>query len=84
MSDLLYQFARIIEKYFEDLGIRPNPGIQGTNHIDNPEDWKNNEIYTVSKKHFTQGSQQYTPLYLRTKFIMGKVTIGTCSFIKDF
>lgn len=46
MSDsLIVQFARRAEKYFNELNSRPQSGLPGTNHLDNPNDWGGNEIY---------------------------------------
>ena len=46
MSDnLITKFERTIQKFFREIDTRPKTGKSGTNHIDNPEDWANNEIY---------------------------------------
>lgn len=46
MANLVSQFVRRIELFLNTvIGSRPKSGLQGTNHIDNPNDWGGNEIY---------------------------------------
>lgn len=45
MPNLITNFTRRIEKYFEEQGIIPSISIPGTNHIDDPKSWEDNNIY---------------------------------------